>query len=230
MAPAVNEVKLTKPQRKFVREISDTMLKMLQSPVSMPYSSSDSSSVVILGKLPTSEKKSSGPELKSFVGDNHSSKKSIMSIGSFGEELYKLKTHLVARQQRREKGVSGVESFIGGEEGLLIHKDEIASQPPNIDPDLYEAMKEAMNLGIAIPSTAAVENVVAKSIKAKEVVSDKDVAICGIENARPAPLVLHGRDKDCELKSESNKQSSNRLSHGSTQNETSCSCQSVAEP
>ena len=225
MVPAVNQVKLTKPQRKFVGDISDTMMKMMQSPVTMAYSSSDSSSVVLLGKLPTSEKKSSGPEVKSVVGDNQSQTKSIMSIGSFGEELYKLKTHLVAEQKRREEKGSADGAGPKQDDSILIQDEETAARPtPNIDSDLYEAMKDAMDMDVAGPSLTAAATVA--SVK-KDVVGNETAITANV-----AAVHTGNWDKECDQKSssQSHNHSSHKQSQSSAKNETSCSCQSDAEP
>ena len=210
VAPPLQEPKLTKPQRKLVHEISKKMLQMLQTPVSQPYSSSDSSSVILLGKLPSSQKKNSGAEQKSAADDNRSSemKSSIMSIGSFGEELNKLRSNLAERdeldklrtQLANERERQDKEKGEGG--------SEFPSSPINFDSDLFKVMKGSMKLNVR-PSAPSTIVTAAKS------------------NNKEIPTVnKSAREKEiCEQKSESNKKS-----HGSTKNEASCSCPSDAEP
>ena len=220
----MNDVKLTKAQRKHVNEIQQKLLKMLQSPVSQPYSSSDSSSVIILGKLPSSQKKNSTAEHKSAAGE--SEKKSIMSIGSFGEELNKLRKHMAEREKRQKGEGSGKGGDGGG-------GSEGVSPVPNIDPDLYKTMKDAMNLGVfghSAPST---------NPSKKHSAGGKPITSCVThgEGVKTAPGVAPSgrnsrdreRERDCEQKSESNN-NSNKISLASTKNETSCSCPSDAEP
>ena len=180
---------------------------MLQTPVSQPYSSSDSSSVILLGKLPSSQKKNSGAEeKKSAVDDNRSSemKSSIMSIGSFGEELNKLRSNLaerdeldklrtqLAEKERRDKEKGGGSS-------------EFAPPPINFDSDLFKVMKGSMKLNVrpSVPSTI----------------------VTAANSNKIVPVIKSARERECEQKSESNKKS-----HGSTKNETTCSCPSDAEP
>ena len=230
VAPALHEVALTKSQRKHVNEIQQKMLKMLQSPVSQAYSSSDSSSVIILGKLPSSQKKNSTVEHKSAAGE--SEKKSIMSIGSFGEEMNKI----LAEQERREKekGEGGGGGGGGGES---------LSPSPNIDPDLFKAMKDARNLGIAGPSAPSTTHSKKNASKHKgscvahgggggqsKVLSAAAGGTGKGSKDREHHREHHrDRERDCEQKSESNN-NSNKKSLGSTKNETSCSCPSDAEP
>ena len=241
MAPALHEVKLTKMQRKQVTEVKEKLPKMLQTPVSQSYSSSDSSSVIILGKLPSSQKKSSTLEHKSAAGESESESESagesesIMSIGSFGEELNKLRKRIAEREKREKERESG---GAGGREGGGGNKDGkrgggegvSSSHSTNIDPELFKAMKDAMNMGVAGPSTSPTT----PSKKRAAASGHKATCLTHGKTASGAGGAAKGskereREPDYEQKSESNN-NSNKKSIGSTKNETSCSCPSDAEP
>ena len=218
----MRETRLTKAQRKHVNDIREKLLDMLQTPVSQPYSSSDSSSVIILGKPPSSQKKNSATEQKSVAGGENQSaeKKSIMSIGSFGEELNKLRVHLAEREKREKEGRGEGESGGGGDSNVGGGDGKEKGGSVVADSELLKAVKDVMNAGVAGPSTGAPppahhDNDKENNDHAQQKMKENGTAKGSKEQ------------RECEQKSESNK-NSNKKSIGS-KNET-CSCPSDAEP